>query len=96
MGRTPLGASIRQLLATGQRDAHNILITPHLGPQEAANLKLLLRTGVSVLVVGLIWDEENTEVLGTAAALGCQVVGIRPETDLASALNADMRGGGRR
>ncbi|MGQ0434048.1 MAG: DUF58 domain-containing protein [Microthrixaceae bacterium] len=96
MGRSPLGQSIRQLLATGQRDAHNILITPHLGQHEAANLKLLLRTGVSVLVVGLIWDEENTDVLGTAAALGCQVVGVHPHTDLASALNADMRGGGRR
>ena len=96
MGRTPLGASIRQLLATGQRDAHNILITPHLGQHEAANLKLLLRTGVSVLVVGLIWDEDNTDVLGTAAALGCQVVGLHPDSDLASALNSDMRGGGLR
>lgn len=95
MGRTPLGSSIRQLLASGQRDAHNILVTPHLGQSEAANLKLLLRTGVSVLVVGLIWDEENTDVLGTAAALGCQVVGVHPDSDLASALNADMRGGGR-
>lgn len=95
MGRTPLGSSIRQLLASGQRDSHNILITPHLGQSEAANLKLLLRTGVSVLVVGLIWDEENTDVLGTAAALGCQVVGVHPDSDLASALNADMRGGGR-
>jgi uncharacterized protein (DUF58 family) len=93
--RTPLGAAILSLLSTGQRDAHNILITPHLGPEEAANLKLLLRTGVSVLVVGLIWDEENTSVLGTAAALGCQVAGVHPEQDLASALYADIGSGNR-
>ncbi|HEX9682191.1 MAG TPA: DUF58 domain-containing protein [Acidimicrobiales bacterium] len=95
MGRTPLGQAIMQLLATGQRDAHNILVTPHLGPHEAANLKLLLRTGVSVLVIALIWDEENTDVLGTAASLGCQVVGIHPDQDIGSALSADARGGRR-
>lgn len=95
LDREPLGKAILLLLASGQRDAHNILVTPHLGPEEAAQLKLLLRTGVSILVVALLWDEENTEVVGTAAALGCQVVGVQPGQDLASALFADIGAGNR-
>jgi hypothetical protein len=95
MGREPLGRAVMHLLSTGQRDSHNILITPHLTAQDAAQLKLLLRTGVSVLVVGLLWDEENTDVLGVAASLGCQVASIKPGQDLSSALHSDIGAGNR-
>lgn len=95
LDREPLGQAILLLLAQGQRDAHNILITPRLGAEEAAQLKLLLRTGVSVLVVALLWDEESTQTIGTAAALGCQVVGVHPGQDLASALIGDIGAGNR-
>ena len=40
---------------------------PRLGADEAAQLKLLLNTGVSVLVVALLWDEENADTMGVAA-----------------------------
>ena len=93
MSREPLESVIRRLLANGQRDAHNILITPHLGPAEAARLQLLLKTGVSILVVGLLWDEENADTVGTAAALGCQAVGLKPGQDLASALYSEIGAG---
>ena len=95
LDREPLGKAILYLLAQGQRDAHNILVTPRLGHEEAAQLKLLLRTGVSVLVVALLWDEQSTETLGIAAALGCQVVGVHPGQDLSSALLADIGAGNR-
>ena len=72
MGRDPLGAVIRRLLGNAQRDAHNILITPRLGNTEAAQLKLLLNKGVSILVVAMLWDEENSETAGLAAAMGAQ------------------------
>jgi hypothetical protein len=71
-----------------------VIVTPHLGQREAAQLRLLLNTGVSVLVVALLWDEEQT-VLTTAAALGCQVVGIHPEQDIAEALYHDIGAGSR-
>ena len=93
--RQPLTAAIMRLVATPQRDAHNIFITPRLGPAEAAQLKLLLNTGVSVLVVALLWDEENADTVGTAAALGCQVVGVHPGQGLASALSTDLGAGNR-
>ena len=86
--RTGLGSAIRQLLVAGQRDAHNVLITPHLTAEDASQLKLLLRTGASVLVVGLVWEEREAGVLGVAAALGCQVAGVHPGQDLATALFA--------
>ena len=95
MVREPLSKALMRLVTNPRRDAHNILVTPHLGAQQAAQLRLLLNTGVSVLVVALIWDEEATETLTTAAALGCQVAGVHPGQDLASALYAQVGGGTR-
>jgi len=95
LDREPLAACIMRLLSNAQRDAHNILITPHLAAREAAQLKLLLNTGVSVMVVALLWSEESAAILGTAAALGCQVVGVHPGQDLSTALAHGMGAGNR-
>ena len=97
MSREPLAKCISRLLTNPRRDAHNILVTPHLGPHDAAQLRLLLNTGVSVLVVALLWaeDEEEGSVLTTAASLGTQVVGLRPGQDLATAFAAEMGAGTR-
>lgn len=95
LGREPLGGCITRLLADPKRDAHNILITPNLGESEAAQLRLLLNKGVSVLVVALIWGEEHQETLNRAAALGCQVTGVHPGQDLATALTHDIGAGSR-
>ena len=93
--REPLESVIRRLLSNGQRDAHNILITPRLTAAEAARLQLLLRTGVSILVVALLWEEENADTVGVAASLGCQAVSLRPGQDLASALYSEIGAGSR-
>jgi len=95
LDRKPLSDVIMRLVASPRRDAHNVLITPRLGPLEAAQLRLLLNTGVSVLVVALLWDDENADTMGTAAALGCQVVGVHPGQDLSSALSRDIGAGSR-
>ena len=95
LSREPLGTVIRRLLGNAQRDAHNILITPHLGAGEAAQLKLLLNKGVSILVVALLWNDEESETAGMAAALGCQVASVRPGGDLASALFNNIGAGNR-
>ena len=93
--REPLAKLLMRVLANGQRDAHNILVTPHLGPDEAARLRLLLDTGVSVLVVALLWHEDSSNVLATAASLGCQVTGLRPGDDLGTVLAHDIGAGNR-
>jgi uncharacterized protein (DUF58 family) len=96
MSREPLQSMIRRVLAIGNRNAHNILITPHLGVEEAASVRLLLDTGVSILVVALLWDEE-CDTMARAAGLGCQVVGLSPGQDLKSALGHEIgAGAGRR
>jgi uncharacterized protein (DUF58 family) len=95
MVRAPLSQAIMRLIASPRRDAHNILVTPRLGPAEAAQLRLLLNTGVSILVVALLWDEEQADTVGTAAALGCQVVGVHPGQDLSTALFQDLGAGNR-
>ena len=97
MTRVPVGRCISRILSDPRRDAHNILITPHLGAHDAAQLRLLMNTGVSVLVVALLWDddEEEGDVLTTAAGLGCQVCGVRPGQELANAFAAEMGAGTR-
>jgi uncharacterized protein (DUF58 family) len=86
LDREPLSKAIQRLVFNPQRDAHNVIVTPRIGPAEAAQLKLLLNTGASVLVVGLLWEEGDADVLATAAALGCQVVAVHPGQDVSSAL----------
>lgn len=95
MSRDPLSKMIMRLIADPRRDAHNILVTPNLGQTEAAQLRILLNKGVSVLVVALIWDEENAHTPGLAAALGCQVAAVHPGQELASALYSDIGAGNR-
>jgi uncharacterized protein (DUF58 family) len=96
LSREPLGNMILRMVGSSQRDAHNVLITPRLGPPEAAQLKLLLNTGVSILVVALLWDEDSADTMGLAAGLGCQVVGVHPGQDLATALYNEVAGAGAR
>ena len=95
MDRQPLSNCLRRLLANGQRDSHNILVTPNLGAADAATLRLLLNTGVSVLVVAVLWQDQDDSTLATAASLGCQVAGLRPGDDLATALAHDIGAGNR-
>lgn len=96
LSRDSVAAVIMRLVASPRRDAHNILVTPRLGAVEAARLRLLLDTGVSVLVVALLWDEEAAGVtLATAASLGCQVAGVHPGQNLSTALHAQVGAGTR-
>jgi uncharacterized protein (DUF58 family) len=96
LGREPLSKMIMRMVSGNNRDAHNVLITPRLGRTEAAQLKLLLNKGVSVLVVALLWEDGDSETMGTAAALGCQVVGVHPGQDLSTALYNEVGAGARR
>lgn len=93
--REHLSKLIMRLLATPRRDAHNVLITPRMTQSEAAQLRLLLNTGVSLLVVALEFEDNENDTVGTAAALGCQVVAIHPDDDLATALHSAVGAGTR-
>lgn len=95
LSREPLTSCIQRLIADPRRDAHNVLITPRLTDMEAAQLRILLNKGVSILVVALLWEEEHTETLNVATALGCQVAGVHPGQDLATALTHDIGAGSR-
>ncbi|MCA1711811.1 MAG: DUF58 domain-containing protein [Actinobacteria bacterium] len=95
MSRKAMQNMVTRIMADGQRDAHNVLITPRLGMHEAAQLRLLLDAGTSVLVVALLWDDENDSAV-RAASLGCQVVGIRPGDDLSTALHQEIGAGASR
>jgi uncharacterized protein (DUF58 family) len=93
-GRDPLTEVLRRLHTNPQRDTHYILITPRLTAADAAQLKLLLNAGVSIALVALLWDEEDSETMGRAASLGCQVIGVSPGDDLSAALSRAGVGAG--
>jgi uncharacterized protein (DUF58 family) len=96
MDREPLAGALRRLIANNQRDAHNVLITPTLTREEAGQLRVLLEKGVSVLAVVLAYREGFEEAAHNAAAVGCQVVEVRPNVSLAEALATEVGAGRRR
>jgi uncharacterized protein (DUF58 family) len=95
LGEAHLRDAITRLIADGQRDAHLLVVTPFLEAESAARLELLLQRGVQVTVVALVWDEEHTLALARAAALGAQVVEIRPGTPLSVAFRREVGTGHR-
>ncbi|HZU74913.1 MAG TPA: DUF58 domain-containing protein [Acidimicrobiales bacterium] len=84
---------IMRLVSDPSRDTHIVLITPRLDREAAARLNFLLQRGASVLVAALMWDEDAADTLGTAAALGCQVIEIRPGVPLAVAFRREVGAG---
>ena len=90
-----LEQAITRMIADPRRDAHNVIVTPHLDERAAAKLKLLLDRGGAVEIVSLIWEESDPQSMSRAAALGCQVVQLRPRQPL-DAVFAHELGAGRR
>jgi len=93
LDREPLAKVLRRLVADARRDAHTILVTPDVGRDEAVYLKLLIDKGVSITVVGIVWDDLRANDFAAVAALGCQVAPVRLGDDLTSALNHEVRVG---
>lgn len=95
--RVPLSEVLNRLVGNAQRDAHNVLVTSRLSRRDAGQLRLLLNTGVSVLVVALALEAGSEETIHNAAAVGCQVVEVRANVPLSQALAVQVgAGSGRR
>jgi uncharacterized protein (DUF58 family) len=95
LARDPFTTVIQRMVAEPRRDAHVVMVTPRLTQQEAAQLKLVLEKGASILVVALLWGEEENQTLNVAASLGCQVAGVHPGDDLRTALHHGIGAGSR-
>ena len=91
--RDSLVEPIMRLVNNPGRDNHIVIITPLLDAAAAARLAFLVQRGASVLVAALMWHEEAADTLGTAAALGCQVVEIRPGVPLALSFRREVGAG---
>jgi uncharacterized protein (DUF58 family) len=89
----PLTSAIGRLIADPTRDMHLVVITPWLDEQAAARLKLLLDRGTHLLVAAIMWDELAAEMLGTASAMGAQVVEVRPGIPLAVSFRHEVGAG---
>ena len=89
-GRAPLKDGMVRLAGIARRDIHLVIVTPYLDVESAARLELLMERGVHTTVVALVWDEDLTENLTRATALGAQVVEIRANTPLAVAFRREV------
>lgn len=92
-GDVPLAKAVERLLTTSRADAHTLIVTPHLEPETAGRLKLLIDRGTRVVLVMLTWEETDPATLGAAAALGCQVVRLRPLESLEAVFRAEVGAG---
>jgi uncharacterized protein (DUF58 family) len=95
LARAELGSdsvvdSVMRLVSNPSRDNHVVIITPHLDPDEAARIRLLVERGASVLIAVLLWDDRDERTIERAAAIGAQVVEIRPRSNLAVAFRREV------
>jgi uncharacterized protein (DUF58 family) len=78
----PLQTVVERVVRGVRRDVHHVVVTPHVDDRAATRLKLLVDQGAYVVLVVLVWEESDPTALAHAAALGCQVVQLRPRTPL--------------
>ena len=83
------------ILAGTARNAHTVVITPHLDEQTASRVRLMVDRGTHVVLVILTWEESDPRTLAYASTLGCQVVQLRPLASLEAVFRAEV-GAGRR
>ncbi|HVE92497.1 MAG TPA: DUF58 domain-containing protein [Actinomycetota bacterium] len=95
-GRTPLAEALTRLLANPRRDTHHMVVTPHLDPQSGVILQALLGRGGSVLLVHVIHEDSDPDSALRAAALGCEVVELRPSDPLEAVFRRSVGAGLRR
>jgi uncharacterized protein (DUF58 family) len=72
--KVPLTKALERLLMDRNRNAHNVIITPHLERDSAARMRLLIERGVSLLLVQIVWDGTDPLSVHRAGALGCGVI----------------------
>jgi uncharacterized protein (DUF58 family) len=90
--RSPITDAVIRLVYNSQRDAHIVMVTPLLDMEAAARVRLLVERGSSVLIAALMWNEDAVDTLSSAAALGAQVVEVRPNTPLSVAFRHEVSG----
>jgi uncharacterized protein (DUF58 family) len=80
--KATLASALDRLFTDPQRNAHNVLITPHLTQPSAARLRLLLERGGSLILVLVLSDDTDPMTLHRAGGLRCNVVEAAPGTPL--------------
>lgn len=94
--KAELGKAIDRLIVDPRRDTHMVIVTPHLDEETARRLRLLLDRGSSVMVAMVVGEEFDEESTRRAAALGCNLVEMRPGDPLEAVFRRLIGSGGRR
>lgn len=85
--------AVARLLSAGTPGSHLAVVTPRLTAEAVSRIDLLLRRGSSVVVVALLYGESVPDTLARAAALGCQVVEVRPRVPLSVSFRREVGAG---
>jgi uncharacterized protein (DUF58 family) len=80
--RVQLQTALDRMFSDPQRNAHNILITPHLTQTSAARLRLLLQRGGSLVLVLVVDEDTDPMTLHRAGSLRCNVIEAGPNVPL--------------
>jgi uncharacterized protein (DUF58 family) len=75
--KASLSGALDRLFSDPQRNAHNILVTPHITQASAARLRLLLQRGGSLILVLVVDDDTDPMTMHRAGGLRCNVVEAR-------------------
>lgn len=76
--KASLTDGVERLFASGNRNSHDVVITPGLDAKSASRLRLMMEQGTSMTLVLIVTQETDPLVLHRAGSLGCQVVELVP------------------
>lgn len=84
LSKDPLIDALRRAMTDPRRDTHTVVVSPSLDHTAAAVMKLLSDRGGSMAFVHVAADDEDDGSTHRAAAIGCEVVEVRPGASIAA------------
>jgi uncharacterized protein (DUF58 family) len=81
-GPAALVSVLDQLVSSGRRDAHTVLVTPYVDETIGARLRLLQARGTRIVLVIVAHEDTDPAVLRVAGSVGGQLVVLRPLASL--------------
>lgn len=88
-----LATGLERLLTDPRRNAHNVVITPHLEPDTATRLRLLADRGAALVLVLVVGDTTDPATIHRAGGIGCSVVEVPIGAPLAAVFSQVMMAG---
>jgi uncharacterized protein (DUF58 family) len=90
-----LTSGLERLLLDPRRNAHNVVITPHLEVPAATRLRLLADRGTALFVVLIVGDTTDPGTIHRAGGIGCNIVEVPVGAPMTTVFRRVMSAGAR-